>query len=258
MKHLWAPLFDRLAQAERRSAGDELDDNLPYVRPDDDAATPSDVTMTSYGIRSRRFRRRLLGGLQPEEVIAFLDEVAEAMQTAERENIEMSTQVKLLQDEIHALTGHTSVAATDTFQPVELSAMPMVQHASEQSDVPVTNRLGVLRSTALQEVEALLHDAQARAQTVTDAAHERAALIVREAEALKSQGQQEAEQLRAEASVTAESILMSARSEEAAVREEIHRLEQSRLRLFDDVRATLDACHEWLATVDPRQPTAQP
>jgi hypothetical protein len=57
----------------------------------------------------------------------------------------------------------------------------------------------------------------------------------------------------AEATATTKSILMSARSEETAVREETRRLKQSRLRLFDDVRATLQACQEWLATVDPRR-----
>jgi hypothetical protein len=37
------------------------------------------------------------------------------------------------------------------------------------------------------------------------------------------------------------------------VRREIERLSETRLRLFDDVRATLDICHEWLTTVDPRE-----
>jgi hypothetical protein len=72
-----------------------------------------------------------------------------------------------------------------------------------------------LRSAALQEVEALLHEAQTRTQALTDAAHERAAAIVREADTLKGQRQQEAEVL---------------------------------------VQATLAACGEWLTTVDPHQP----
>jgi len=54
------------------------------------------------------------------------------------------------------------------------------------------------------------------------------------------------------ARATAESIMMTARREEAALRQDLDRLAESRVRLFDDVRATLDACHEWLATVDPR------
>ena len=88
---------------------------------------------------------------------------------------------------------------------------------------------------------------------VTDTAHERAAVIVREAEALKAQRQQEAKELVTQATATADSIVMSARDQEAAVRREIERLSETRLRLFDDVRATLDICHEWLATVDPRE-----
>ena len=73
-----------------------------------------------------------------------------------------------------------------------------------------------------------------------------------EAEALKSQQQQEAEEIVAGARATAESIMMAARREEVSLRQDLDHLAESRLRLFDDVRATLDACHEWLATVDPR------
>jgi hypothetical protein len=104
----------------------------------------------------------------------------------------------------------------------------------------------------LQEVEALLHDAQARGRALSDAAQERAATIVHEAEVLKSRQQQEAEEIVAEATATAESIMMAARREEATLRQDLDHLAESRLRLFDDVRATLNACDEWLATVDPR------
>jgi hypothetical protein len=54
------------------------------------------------------------------------------------------------------------------------------------------------------------------------------------------------------ATATAESTMMAARREEAALRQDLDHLAESRLRLFDDVRATLDTCHEWLATADPR------
>jgi hypothetical protein len=110
----------------------------------------------------------------------------------------------------------------------------------------------------LQEVEALLHDAQARTRALTEAAQERAATIVHEAEALKSQQQQEAEEIAAGAMATAESIMMAARREEAALRQDLDHLAESRLRLFDDVQATLDACHGWLATVDPRSRRPDP
>jgi hypothetical protein len=40
--------------------------------------------------------------------------------------------------------------------------------------------------------------------------------------------------------------------QEAAVRREIDCLVGGRLGLFDEVRAALDVCHEWLAMVDPR------
>ena len=54
------------------------------------------------------------------------------------------------------------------------------------------------------------------------------------------------------ARATAGSIVMAARDQETAIRREVECLAESRLRFFDDMRATLEACHGWLATVDPR------
>src|SRR5262249_55516281 len=117
----------------------------------------------------------------------------------------------------------------------------------------VVSRPEALRAAALQEVEALIHDAETRVQALSDAADERADGIMREAEMVKSRRQQEAEELVTAARTTAESIVAAAQDQEAAAREELDRLADRRLRLFDDLRATLDLCREWLATVGPRQ-----
>jgi DivIVA domain-containing protein len=237
-------LFERLAEAEAQRAGNDFARVSDGVRHEDDncAMTPDDI-------RSRHFRVRLVRGLDPEEVAAFLDEVAYILETAQNENIEMGTQVRLLEDKVGRLTARNeSGSAGGASENAPATASEEVDQGAVAAD-----RLSALRSAALHEIEALLHDAQARAEMVTDAAHERAAVIGREAEALKAQRQQEAEALVTKATATADSIVMSARDQEAAVRREIERLSETRLRLFDDVRATLDVCHEWLATVDPRE-----
>jgi DivIVA domain-containing protein len=251
MKRPQSPLFMLLAEAEqRRSDGKSSGDVLSAREAEDAAITPSDI-------RARRFRRRLLGGLKPEDVTAFLDEVAEAMDIAQTLNSEMGAQVRSLHEEVQALTSKPiSAPAPDAFRDAELPEIS--NREAEKHDTAAVSRLETLRTAALQEVETLLHDAQARAQALSEAAHERAEAIVREAEMLKSQRQQEAEELVTAAKATAESIVAAARDEEAAVRQEIERLADSRLRLFDDVRATLDVCHEWLATVDPRRLAASP
>lgn len=205
--------------------------------------------MTPDAIRFRRFGVRLLRGLNPEEVRAFLYLIAEEWETVQRTNRVLETQIGRLKGEVQTLTIKASSSLPDVLRGAEPRTTAVVPEA-EQNEV--TTRLEVLRSAALQEVEALLHDAQARARALTDAAQERAATIVHEAEALKSQQQQEAEEIVAGATATAESIIMAVRREEAALRQDLDHLAESRLRLFDDVRATLDACHEWLATVDPR------
>ena len=185
---------------------------------------------------------------------AFLDEVADAVDTTQRQNIELKRQVGVLQAKVQALTS----AMKDAGSPPQAlpsgdsgHLMSMGRDAVEK-EAAVVGRLEALRGAALQEVEGLLHDAQTRTQALTEAAHERAAAIVRDAEALRGQRQREAEVLVAEATVTADSIVAAARDQEAMLCREIDRLADSRLRLFDDVRATVDACGEWLATVDPR------
>jgi hypothetical protein len=46
----------------------------------------------------------------------------------------------------------------------------------------------------------------------------------------------------------AESLVATARDEETAIRKEIEGLSESRLRLIDDVWATLETYQQWLAT----------
>jgi DivIVA domain-containing protein len=250
MNRIGYRLFPPFAQAEP-----ETDDELPR-----EAVTNDDVEMTAFHIRSRRFGRRRFGGFDPEEVTAFLDDVAEALYLAQMRHIEVATQLKLVEDELKVLTiKQASLPPSDAFSPADQPATSMGRHNGHQDDGAAHTRLENLRSTALQEVEALLHDAQLQAQALTDAAQERAATILREADALKAQRQKQADQLLAEATVTAESILMTARDQEASLRGELSRLAESRLRMLDDVWATLNGCQEWLSMADPRRqrPEAQ-
>jgi len=188
--------------------------------------------MTADDIRSQRFGARLLRGLSPEEVTAFLEDVADAFGDVQKANASLTARVKVLEDEIRArATRETPVREKET---------------------SASSHIEVLRAVALQEVEALLHDAQAQAQALVDSAREREAAALRDAEGAKAQLQREADGLVGEATARAESLIVAARDEEAAIRGEIDRLSQSRLQLVDDVRATLDTYHQWLATVDPR------
>ena len=125
-------------------------------------------------------------------------------------------------------------------------------HQFSLAGLPELVRVELLRTTAMQEVEALLHDARKRAQALVDEATERQAAALAEAEASKSRLQLEAERYMAEATERAASLTTAAREEERAIRKEIDRLTQHHIQLLDDMRATLNTFHEWLATVDPR------
>jgi DivIVA domain-containing protein len=183
--------------------------------------------MTPDEIRSQRFGVQFLRGLRPDEVSAFLEDVAEAYSDVREWNAELMAQVERLESKIQAL-------------------------AAREKETTVSTHIDTLRTAALREVEALLHDAQARAQTLIDGAKESEAAILREAEAAKAQMQIEAEEHVVRATGQAESLIMTARAQEAALRSEIEGLTQSRLQLVDDIRAALDTYQQWLATVDPR------
>jgi cell division initiation protein len=183
--------------------------------------------MTRDDIRSQRFGRRLLLGVSPEEVSAFLEDVAEAYDDLQENNASLRVQVQRLEAEIRAL-------------------------ATREKEASGSTRMEGLRAATLREVEALLHDAQANAQTLIDGARETEATILREAEAAKARMQVEAEERVARATDQAESLITTAREQEVAMRSEIARLAQSRLQLVDEIRAALDTYQQWLATVDPR------
>jgi DivIVA domain-containing protein len=219
MEHLWRRLSSRFADTETTS--DDFPPEVLYAKDDED------VGMAAYYIRSKRFGRRLFGGLEPEEVAAFLDEVAEALLTAQRREVELASQVRVLEEQVQTLST-THGPPSDRLPGVEQQALSITRPTDETEDARAASRLEGLRSTALQEVEALLHDAQARAKALTDAADERAAEILR-----------------------------AARDEEASLRHELDRLAESRLRMLDDVWGTLNGCQEWLATVDPRRQRAE-
>ena len=183
--------------------------------------------MTRDDIKSQRFGTRLLWGVSPEEVSAFLEDVAEAYDDLQENNASLRARVEVLEAESRAL-------------------------ATREKGASGSGHIEVLRAATLREVEALLHDAQANAQTLIDGARETEAAILREAEAAKARMQVEAEEHVARATDQAESLITTAREQEAAMRGEIARLAQSRLQLVDEIRAALDTYQQWLATVDPR------
>lgn len=172
--------------------------------------------MTPEDIKSQRFGVRLLGGLRREEVSAFLEDVAEAYGDLQKWNTELMDRVEGLQKEMQATTAPGKEASAST-------------------------HIETLRTATLREVEALVHDAQSRAQTLIDGAKESEAAILREAEAAKARMQLEAE-----------ALIVVAKEQEATLRGEIARLDESRLQLVDDIRAALDTYQQWLATLDPR------
>lgn len=212
--------------------------------------------MTPEDIRSQRFSTRLLHGLSPKEVGAFIEDVAEAFGALQKTNASLAAWLKAVEG--GADRSRLAPEPPQTHSPVDQalrdaeSQAESVIRAAREKEAAALGRVELLRTTAMQEVEALLHDARKRAQALVDEATERQAAALAEAQAAKSRLQLEAERYMAEARERAVSLTTEAREEELAIRKEIDRLTQSHIQLLDDMRATLNTFHEWLATVDPR------
>src|SRR5262245_19307578 len=208
--------------------------------------------MTPEDIRSPRFSTRLLYGFSPEEVRAFLEDVAEAFGALQKTNASLAARLEAVEDASRSLLAPepppTHPSVDQALRDAESQAESVIR-AARENEAAALARVELLRTTAVQEVEALLHDARKRAQALAEEATERHAAALAEAEAAKSRLQLEAERYMAEATERAASLTTEAREEELAIRKEIDRLTQSHLQLVDDIRATLNTYHEWLATV---------
>jgi DivIVA domain-containing protein len=209
--------------------------------------------MTPEDIRSQRFTSRLLHGLSPEEVSAFLEDVAEAFGKLQNANASLIERVKVLEAQVgtRAVREAPVVQPSPALREAEAQAESMLTAARER-EASASSRIEVLRTAALQEVEALLHGAQTRAQALLDEAQARDAAMRHDAESVKAQRQMEADDLVAVAAARAESLLTAAREQETAIRDEIDRLTQSRLQLVDELRDNLETYQQWLGTMDPR------
>jgi DivIVA domain-containing protein len=215
--------------------------------------------MTPEDIRSQRFSTRLLHGFSPVEVGAFIEDVAEAFGALQKTNAalnaSLAARLKAEEDDGRSLLAPepppTHPPVDQVLRDAESQAESVIR-AARENEAAALGRIELFRTTAVQEVEALLHAARKRAQALIDEATERHAAALAEAEAAKSRLQLEAERYMAEAMERAASLTTEAQEEELAIRKEIDRLTQSHLQLVDDMRATLNTYHEWLATLDPR------
>jgi DivIVA domain-containing protein len=208
--------------------------------------------MTPEDIRSQRFATRLVRGLSPEEVAAFLEDVAEAYDNLQRANASLASRVASLENEIQALAGVAMpLPPAEAAREADAQAAAQLRAAHER-EAAASSHIELLRTAAVREVEALLHDAQIQAQAVVDAARERDVEMLRDTEALKAQMQREVAELVAGATASAESLVGAAKEQESAIRSEIERLTQSRLQLVDDIRGALETYRQWLESVDPR------
>lgn len=117
------------------------------------------MRITPLELRSHRFARRL-NGLDPEEVAAFLEMVAEDFESLTRENESLNECAYQLEKKVAELSSDQKL-----LQETLISAQAMSQD---------------LRQTAVKESEVLLSEAELRAEKIVDAGHRRSARLAEE------------------------------------------------------------------------------
>lgn len=122
------------------------------------------MRITPLELRSHPFEKRW-GRLDPEEVGAFLDMVAEDFESLTRENHALTDRTYQLEKQVTDLKNQEKL-----LQETLISAQAMSQD---------------LRQTAVKECEALLSQAELRAEKIVDAGHRRSARLSEEIRQLR-------------------------------------------------------------------------
>lgn len=117
------------------------------------------MLITPLELRSHPFAR-CFKGLDPEEVAAFLEIVAEDFESLTRENEALQQRTHQLEDQVKELSSQESL-----LQETLISAQAMSQD---------------LRQTAVKEAKVLLAEAELRAEKIIDAGHRRSAQLSEE------------------------------------------------------------------------------
>src|SRR5688572_8401538 len=128
--------------------------------------------MTPDEIRSQRFAVQLVRGLSPDEVSAFLEEVADDYEDLQAMNASLMQRLKALEAEIQVCSAHPVSSARAGKSLRDAEAHGESAKAAREREATASGHIEMLRAAALREVEALLHDAQAQAHTVIEGAKE--------------------------------------------------------------------------------------
>jgi DivIVA domain-containing protein len=201
------------------------------------------MSLRGVDIRHHEFTRRRVRGLDPQEVSGFLAEVAEAHDALLRVNASLIEQHSALEEDSRSVARREQalIETMTTAQQIADQIRGAAEQDAQRLLTEAQHKADVVRASAEERAECLLREAQDRAQT-----------IVEEAASLKTRSVSEAaEELQAARSQAA-SLVGEARVQETAIRSDIESLARARGQLVDDMRATLQAYHQWLSKIDPR------
>jgi DivIVA domain-containing protein len=130
------------------------------------------IPMTPEDIRSQRFNTRLLHGLSPDEVAAFLEDVAEAYARLQEANRTLTARVQALEEERLRTSVLAEVEALLRNAHTQVNAH--LERVREQ-EAEILREAQARKACVEAEAEALLTSATARAEALVAAAQEQQA-----------------------------------------------------------------------------------
>jgi cell division initiation protein len=134
------------------------------------------MRISALDIRQQQFSVRMFRGLDPHEVEAFLDDVAEDYESVVKENALLKEQLAALEERSRNITEHERTL---------------------QDTLVTTHRLAEeMKQAAKREAEMIVRDAELRAEKVAEASRAEEARLRTELQSLKRMRRQLVEELR--------------------------------------------------------------
>ena len=134
------------------------------------------MRISALDIRQQQFTVRMFRGLDPQEVEAFLDDVAEDYESVVKENALLKEQLAVLEERSRNITEH--------------------ERTLQETLVTTHRRTEEMKQAAKREAEMIVRDAEMRGEKVAEAGRTEEARIKAELQSLKRMRRQLVEELR--------------------------------------------------------------
>ncbi len=114
------------------------------------------MKLTPLDIRKQEFRKKTFGGFDPEEVMAFLSQVAESVEGSQRETIHLKEKLKVCNEQLN----HFKLIE-NTLQESALTMQKVIDEKKQEANKEAEFIIAQARANALKETESIRNESEA-------------------------------------------------------------------------------------------------